>query len=399
MAKLAINGGGALRTKPFPTWTVTTPADKKGLLQVYQSGEWGADGEQNQAFQEAFAVYSDAKHCLTVANGTVSIEWILRALGIGRGDEIIVPPYTFIASVSALIYAGVRPVFADIDKGTFLLSPESAERVITRRTKAIMPVYVGGRPADLEAFELLCQKYGLYLIGDAAQAVGSEFNHRGIGSYGVAASVSCQNSKNLTCGEGGLILTTSDALFVRLQQMLNGGKDESGRYASLGTASGMSEFQASMLNTQFLSLPAQISRRMENAAHLTSLLKDLEFVYTLKDDPRITKNSYHLFLFGLREEFFQGISRQRFIEAVNAEGIPLEKGYPPVYDAPCITSPYSVRCVGGSVNASPDTPVTEAVARHEGCWLYHSVLLGRRNDMEDIAAALAKVYAHLDELR
>ena len=195
-----------------------------------------------------------------------------------------------------------------------------------------------------------------------------------------------------------MILTDSDELYARLIQILNGGKDEKGHYTSLGLASGMSEFQASLLNTQLLSLPEQIDRRMKNAAYLTSRLRELEFTYTLKEDPRITRDSYHLFLFGLREELFQGVSRQKFLNAVNAEGIPLASGYLPVYDAACIAGSYTTRCVGGPVNVTPDTPVTEIVARHEGCWLYHSVLLGERKDMDDIVTALTKVYTHLDEL-
>lgn len=398
MEQLAILGGSALRTNPFPSWTETTPADLQGLINTYESGQWGPDGSRNRAFQQAFAAYSGVKHCLTVANGTVSIELILRALGIGRGDEVIVPPYTFIASISALIYAGVTPVFADIEPDTFLLSPGSAEKAITPRTKAIMPVYVGGRPADLDAFEALCKKYNLYLIGDAAQAVGSEFNGKGIGNYGIASSISCQNSKNLTCGEGGIILTNDDDLYLRMSQMLAGGLDAAGGYSCLGLANGMSEFQASVLMTQLFSLPAQISRRMENAAYLNKRLAELPFVRVLKEDPRITRNSCHLYLMALREDSLRGISRHTFLQAVAAEGIPFAAGYMPIYDFPCIRGSYAERCVGSKINIMPNTPVTERIARHEGCWLYHAVLLGSRSDMDDIVNALIKVYDNLDAL-
>lgn len=399
MENLAIKGGSAVRTKPFPAWTISTPVDEQGLIDTYSSNAWGAKGEKNRIFRQTFAEYAGVKHCLTVANGTVSIELILRALGIGRGDEVIVPPYTFIASISALIYAGVTPVFADIDKETFLLSPESAEKAITPRTKAIMPVYVGGRPADLDAFEALCKKYNLYLIGDAAQGVGSEFNGKGIGNYGIATSISCQHSKNLSSGEGGLILTNDDGFHARLLQILDGGRDEQGQYSYVGLDNGMSEFQASILSTQLKALPDQITKRMENAAYLDEQLAKLEFAYPLKADPRITRNSYHLYLFGLREECFKGISRNTFLSAVEAEGIEtLSGGYAPLYNFPCMTGPYTERCIGGRIHTTPDTPITELVSKHEGCWLYHSVLLGEREDMDDIIRALVKVYTHLDEL-
>ncbi|MBQ4152879.1 MAG: DegT/DnrJ/EryC1/StrS family aminotransferase [Oscillospiraceae bacterium] len=399
MAKLAINGGDPICDRVFPSWTTYTDADEAELLKAYQSNVWGMKGEQNQRFAERFAKYSGVKHCIPVANGTVSIELILRGLGIGRGDEVIVPPWTFIASISALIYAGVKPVFADIEKDTYLLSPESAEKMITPRTKAIMPVYVGGRAADLDAFEALCNKYGLYLIGDAAQAVGSEFNGKGIGNYGIATSISCQNSKNLTCGEGGIILTNDDTLYATIMQMLNTGRAANGSYSYLGLENGMSEFQASILNTQLDTLPAQIDKRMKNAAYLNKRLRELDFVYPLKADARITRDSYHLFIFGVREEKLKGVSRNDFLNAVSAEGVPmLAAGYQPAYHFPCLTDEYTERCIGGKINVNPDTPVSEWISAHESAWIYHSLLLGEQEDMDGIIAALIKVYENLDEL-
>ena len=180
--------------------------------------------------------------------------------------------------------------------------------------------------------------------------------------------------------------------------MLNGGMGEDGRYHYVGLSNGMSEFQAAVLNTQLKALPDQIAKRMENAAYLTSLLDKLPFVYTLKKDPRVTRDSYHLFLFGLREEMFRGVSKQTFVDAVNAEGIPLSVGYMPVYTSPSVSGPYAVKCVGGPLNVTPDTPVADLVSYHEGCWLYHATLLGERGDMEAIANALLKVYENIDEL-
>lgn len=399
MANLAIKGGKPVREKPFPAWTMITPSDKKGLQEVYNQDNWGIDGPKNKEFQEKFAAYSGAKHCLTVANGTVSIELICRGLGIGRGDEIIVPPYTFIASISSLIYAGVTPVFADIEKDTFQMSVSATEKLITPRTKAIMPVYIGGRPADLDGFEALCQKHNLYLIGDGAQAVGSEYNGKGIVHYGVATSISCQNSKNLTCGEGGIILTNDDALYNRINQMLHGGKDKDGTYTSVGLANGMSEFQASILLTQLEALPAQIEKRMKNAAYLDQQFSKLPYVYPMKQDDRITRNSYHLYLLGINEEMLQGVSRNDFLQAVCAEGAPLTPGYVPVYSFPCLMGEYTQKCVGKTINLNPETPNAERVGYHEGAWIYQSALLAEQEDMNDIVNAVIKVYENLDELK
>ena len=399
MATLAIKGGTPLRKKAFPGWTQTTPADAQGLQSVYDSTVWGTNGPKNQEFREKFATYSHAKHCLTVANGTVSIELILRGLGIGRGDEVIVPPYTFIASISSLIYAGATPVFADIDPETYQMSPASAEQCITPRTKAIMPVYVGGCPADLEAFQALCEKHHLYLIGDAAQAVGSQYNNKGIAAYGIATSISCQNSKNLTCGEGGIILTNNTPLYERINQMLNGGVDAQGEYSYLGLANGMSEFQASVLLTQLDSLSHQIAKRMDNAAYLDQRFGELDFVYPMKRDPMVTRNSYHLYLLGIKEEMLQGISRTTFLEAVQAEGVPITTGYVPAYRFPCLQSDYAKKCVGGEINLTPNCPNAEKIGYHEGAWIYHATLLAEKEDMDDIVNAVIKVYQNLDELK
>ncbi len=399
MPNLAINGGSKLREKEFTPWTQYTEEDQNGLFATYDSGKWGPKGEQNQRFCEEFAAYTKAKHVITVANGTVSIELIMHGLGIGRGDEVIVPPYTFIATISSLIYAGVTPVFADIDPETYNLSPESAEKAITARTRAIMPVYVGGRPPEMDKFESICQKYGLHLIGDAAQAVGSEYDGKGMADFGIAHSISCQNSKNLTSGEGGIILTNSDELYENITKILNMGQGADGTYSIIGCQNGMSEWQASMLRTQLKKLPEQIARRMENAAYLDEQLAQLDFVKPLKKDEKITRNSYHLYLLSLEEEKLQGVSRDTFLKALYAEGIPLTAGYMPVYTFPCVDGTYAEKCTGNRINVTPDCPVTERKARHEGCWLIHQVLLGERSDMDDIVNGLIKVYSNLDELK
>ena len=399
MAVLAVNGGKKLRTKEFPNGHIYNDDDRKNILKIYDSGKYGYGGEQTQTLKKNMAAFSGVKYCIPVANGTVSIELILRGLGIGRGDEVIVPPYTFIASVSALIYAGVTPVFADIDPETCNLSPESAEKCITPRTKAIMPVYVGGRPAYIFGFEKICKKYGIYLIGDAAQAIGSEYGGKGIGNYGVATSVSCQDSKNLASGEGGLILTNDDKLYESVTCMLCGGRGKDGNVSALALNSGMSEFQAGILNTQLKLLPEQIARREENAAYLDKALEKFDFIRPMRNDPNITRNSYHLYLMRIDEKKLGGVTRDRFLEALESEGIPLTPGYVPAYDFPCISGGYTENQLGGKVNVKPNTPEAEYLARHEICWLYHAVLLGEKRDMDDIVAALEKVYGSLDELK
>ena len=399
MPVLAKCGGTPLRTEKFPGWTVAGERDRRGLSAVYNGADWGPGGAVEREFCEKFAAFSGVKHCFAVANGTVSIELILRALGIGYGDEVIVPPYTFIASISSIIYAGATPVFADIDPLTYQLSPAAAERAITPRTKAIMPVYVGGCPADLDEFVKICDRHGLILIGDAAQAVGAEYDGKGVAKFAKVSSISCQNSKNLTCGEGGIIITDDDGLAESFSAMLNGGIGKDGARTFVGLNSGISAFQASLLLSQLEALPEQIARRSENAAYLDRRLGELGFVYTLKRSPKITVNACHLYMFGLREELLGGIGLERFLSAVRAEGAPVTPGYKPVYTFPCIDGAYARKCIGGAVNTHPDTPVVERISAHEACWIYQSVLLGTRKDMDDIVNALVKVYENRAELR
>ena len=398
MAKLAINGADPLCKKEFPGWPWHDEQDEQVLYDVYQSGTPGTAGEQTKRFARRFAQYNGAKYCIPVANGTVSIELIMRGLGLSRGDEVILPAYTFIASLSALIYAGVTPVFADIDENTLNLSAQSVAEKITPRTRVVMPVYVGGRPADLDRLGELCQQHGLYLIGDAAQAAGSQWKGKGVGSYGMATSFSCQNSKNLNCGEGGIITTNDDALYQNITTMISGGKNAAGQVVGLALDSGISDYQAGILNTQFDHLEEQITRRMENAARLDALLSSRPYASPLVADDRITRNSYHLYCLRLNTESLGGVSRESFVNAVAAEGVPLGCGYGPVYEFDCVSGEYAKKQVGRPIDTSL-LKVTDRVGHQEGCWFYHAVLLAEEGMMQTIVDAMDKVYENLDELR
>ena len=234
---LAIFGGEPVKKTEFMSWPVTKELDKELLLETIRSGKW-SNGSKKAEFEARFAADCDVKHVFAVANGTVSLELILRGLGIGYGDEVILPPYTFVATLSSIVFAGATPVFADIDRGTYDISPASVEEKITPNTKAIVAVAIGGCPPDLDALTEIAQKYNVKLIVDAAQGVGAIWNGKSICAYGDAASISCQNSKNLTSGEGGIITTNHDELAAAIAQMLRGGyvEDENGErvYTTVG---------------------------------------------------------------------------------------------------------------------------------------------------------------------
>ena len=400
---LAIFGGEPVKKTEFMSWPVTKELDKELLLETIRSGKW-SNGSKKAEFEARFAADCDVKHVFAVANGTVSLELILRGLGIGYGDEVILPPYTFVATLSSIVFAGAAPVFADIDRGTYDISPASVEEKITPNTKAIVAVAIGGCPPDLDALTEIAQKYNVKLIVDAAQGVGAIWNGKSICAYGDAASISCQNSKNLTSGEGGIITTNHDELAAAIAQMLRGGyvEDKNGErvYTTVGQDQNISEFQASLLLSQYDKLYAEMAVREKNAAYLAGRMKPMEFAHAMNYDDRIDRHAYHLFVIRLDSEKFaeKGITREQFIKALNAEGIPLSVGYNPLYTFPCITVPYTEELIGTKITVE-NLPESELAAYKEGTWLYQACLLGTREDMDMIADAMIKVWEHADEIK
>src|SRR2546430_1510781 len=205
-AKLALLGGTPIRIRPFTKWPIFGQAEEKRLLRTLRSGKWGRlDGREVAEFENLFAAMPGCKHGIAVVNGTVSLRIALMAAGIRAEDEVIVPPYTFFSTASAVIEANAIPVFADIQLDTFNLDPRAVEAAITPRTRAIIPVHFAGQLADMDALMRIAKKRKLVVIEDAAHAHGASYNNRPAGSIGDVASFSFQSSKNMTAGEGGIL--------------------------------------------------------------------------------------------------------------------------------------------------------------------------------------------------
>lgn len=398
MAKLAQNGGSPVINYSFPGWPQVSGNDEAKLRAVYDSGKLDG-GAVAERFSRRFADYCGTIHCIPVANGTVSLELILRGLGIGYGDEVILPPYTFIATLSSIIFASAKPVFADIDRKTYNISPADVLNKITGRTKAVVAVAIGGRPIDIDELERVTRERGIYIIIDAAQAVGARRRDISIGKCGTAASFSCQNSKNLTSGEGGIITTDSDELYDNISVILNGGR-RGVDYTGIGQDYGMTDMQASLLDSQADKLGDEIIKRSDNAAYLDRRLRALPFVKPTDYDARITTHAYHLYIARLDYELLEsrGVSRGAFLGALRAEGAPFDGGYMPLYTFPCTGSDYTTRIVGSKIDRSP-LPECEIASYREGMWAYQSMLLGTHADMDNIADAFEKVYENLNELK
>lgn len=385
---LALNGGTPVRTRPFPRWPIFDEREERALLAVLHSGAWGSlTGDRVATFEQNFAAFQEARFGVCVPNGTLALELALRGLGIGLGDEVITTPYTFVATASAALYVGARPVFVDIEPDSLTLDPQRIADTITPRTKAIIPVHIAGRPADMDAILAIAHDHGLRVLEDACQAWGAAWQGRRVGALGDLGAFSFQASKNITAGEGGIVVTNDPALAELCWSLHNVGRVRGGgwyQHEVLGANLRMSEWEGAILGVQLERLPEHMPIREANARYLAAALAAIPGITPLPDDPRVTHHARHLFIFRYQAAAFGGHSRDEFAAALRAEGIaPCSLGYVPLYRQPAIQ-----RALG--TTALPDCPVTEAAA-HEIVWLPQNLLLGAQSDMDDIVEAAAKI--------
>lgn len=408
MGKLAVNGGEKVRTKPFPAWPVFDDREANALEEVCRSGHWGClSGSKVSEFETKFAAFQEAKFGTCVVNGTAALEVALQAVGVNAGDEVIVPPYTFIASASSVLTVGAIPVFVDIEPETYNLDPSKIEGAITDKTKAILAVHLGGRPADMDSIMAVARKHRLKVVEDAAQAHGAAWNDRRVGAIGDAGTFSFQSSKNLTAGEGGIVVTNDPEVHARAWSLHNCGRIPEGEWyehRTLGWNMRMTEFQGAILLTQMERLEEQMKTREENARYLDKLFSEIEGVTPQKHDPRVTTNAYHLYIVRYSADGLGGLPRAKFLEALTAEGIPCSSGYVPLYREHLFHvepdgCPLGCRFYGRKMDYSKvSCPVAEHACANEALWIFQSVLLGTKDDMNDIAGAVSKVRENVDEL-
>jgi dTDP-4-amino-4,6-dideoxygalactose transaminase len=407
MTEAALLGGEPIRSKKpeYTSWPVGGQQAKEALRRVLHSGVWGTLGKEYFDFAARYAEFCQTKYALPVINGTTAIELILRGLGIGYGDEIIVPPYTFSASVHAIVLAGAKPVFADVDLDTFCISATAVEKAITPRTRAILGVHLGGRPFDFDALGSVAEKHGIPLIEDAAHAHGSEWKNRRIGSLGRAAAFSFQQSKNLSGGEGGAITTNDGELYRRLWSIHHNGRPQDSADMTsvcLGTNARLAEWQCAILLEQMKKLGACSKARTRAAARLDDALGKMPFISVLGKDERITQNSYHLYCFRYHAEALGNLPRSVFVRAVQAENVAaISEGYcQPIYEMGILYSDDFKRMTGCTFeNPKRRLPNNETLAYREGCWIYHSSLLGTDDDTDKIIQAFEKVADNAEELK
>jgi len=407
MSKLAMLGGTPVRTKPFPTWPVWDGKELQYLKEVVESGKWGSlHGEKVKTFEAKYAQYHDAKIGVCVNSGTTALKIALQALGIGPGDEVILPAYTFVATATAVLEAGAIPVFVDIDPTTYNIAIDAIENAITKRTAAIMPVHFGGRPADMDAIMAIARRRSLKVIEDAAQAWGSAWNGTRVGAIGDAGCFSFQSSKNITSAEGGIILTNDEETGKFLRSYANCGRLDGGvwyEHYYLGGNSRLTEFQAAVLHAQFERYPGLKEKREANARYLNQRLSKIEGIGVMTEDPRITSNSVHLYIWRYQKEYFNNAPKEKFIEALRKEGIFVSAGYSiPLYVQPLFKNlafgPRGKKMdVGVDYNAYR-LPESEKACYEEALWLPQFVMMGDETDMKDIVDAVTKIKENAGEL-
>ena len=427
MSRLALFGGTPIRTRPFPSWPIFDEREEKAVIQLMRGGKWwhysfGAgsghadptadlSGSKLVEFQEAFAKMQGAKYGIACANGTGALEVALKALGVGPGDEVIVPAYSFIATASAVLMVNAIPIFVDIDYDTFNLDPPRVEEAITPKTKAIVPVHFAGQAADMDALMAIAKRHTLAVLEDAAHAHGATWNGEGLGTIGSLGTFSFQVSKNMTAGEGGVILTGDPDLAALCESYIWGGR-EIGRpwyeHHRLGWNYRMTEFQGAILLQQLARLPEQNAKRMQNASYLAARLAKIPGISSLTIPGFVTKHSYHIFMFRFQETEF-GITRKDFLLALEKEGIPCSSGYAhPLYKNPVFLNQnfYPQGCPVNCEHSnrtldygsfSELCPNVERACR-EAVWLEHRLLLAEQSDMEQIVEAVGKIYECRQEL-
>lgn len=413
MGKLAITGGEPLRKTPFTQWPFATKDESAALEDVLGSSKWGGQpfpGKHAEAFAKKFAQVQTAKYAQCVNTGTVAIQAALKAIGILPDDEVIAPAYTWEGTVGPVLLLGAVPVFVDVDPDTYCLDAKLIEKAITPKTKAILPVHLGMRFADMDEILRIAAKHNLKVIEDCAHAHGGMWKGKGAGSMGDLGAFSFQSSKLITCGEGGAVITNSLEYMEKVQSYINAGRasvTDQFHHRIIGFNYRLGEFQAAVLGPQLDRLPEQSKLRDKNMAYLEKRLTGTPEIGLLKPDPRITRLAPYGYVLKYFAEKAKDIPRAAFVAALQLEGIPCDGlFYEPVYKSSLFpVNPADFPALSWGRDKPLDLrnmyscPESEKAAYHEAVWFMHQMFLGSEKDVDAIADGVHKVLEHIEELR
>lgn len=410
MAKLAIKGGKAVRNRSFSEWPVWGEKEQKELLEALNSGNWSYHArkhEKQTEFAQKFARFQDANYGVCTSSGAAALEVSLRAAGVEVGDEVIIPALTFVATASAALLIGAVPVFVDVDPGNYCVDVSRVKEALTEKTKAVMPVHLYCRIADMDELMQVAEKNSLVVVEDCAHVPGSKWRGKGVGSIGTAGCFSFQQEKLMTAGEGGMIIMSDDALEERCSSLVDCGRvrrDDKHAKSALGWNYRMTEFQAAVLLGQLERLPSVLSRIEENAEYLSEKLKKIEGILPLEKNDKVTKQSYYNYVLRYDPKSFAEVPRERFMAALFFEGVSCGSIYDPVYKSPLFTMEQGHWPLLGILGhgqldySSVRCPVAEKATYEEAVTIPHMVLMGTKEDIDDVVAAIEKIRENADEL-
>jgi len=361
----------------IPAWPLSGARERELLDEVLASDRWGGYHPIVARFEQEFAAFQHCKFGLAAMNGTVTLEMALEALGVGEGDEVIVPAISFIATATAVSRVGAKPVFVDIEHDTFNIGAERVREAIGPKTKAIMPVHFGGPMADMDSLMAISREHGIPVIEDAAHAHGSEWHGQRAGSFGVCGSFSFQNGKVITAGEGGTLVSNDETLIDRAREILDIGrrKGEGWFYHySLGSNYRITAFQCAVLIAQLERLPEQNCLRERNATFIREALADVPGMH-FQRVPEAARTHTNYLLLG----WVDG-DRGAFHRNLTAAGYPCTPFYPhTLYNNPLYAERHNCRVM----------PCPNAEARiTDAFWIPHRALMGDAGETQGLASAI-----------
>jgi len=411
--KLAALGGTPVRTEPFPKWPQATEDIEKSLVAAFRSGSWGRRlGERRHGvgqvgiLEKRFAELIGAKHCLATGSCTQALHTALHSLGVGAGDEVLVTPCTYIASIQAVLLCNALPVFVDVDIDTFQMDPDKIGPLVNENTRAVEPVHIGGIPCSMEKLMAVAKKHGLNVVEDAAQAHLAEFKGKKCGTFGDLGCFSFQSSKVLACGEGGAIVSDDAELIEKCYAFHNIGLDSKGERPGIGTKYRMNEFEAAVLNPQFATIEEQTRARNENATYLAGRLEEIPGIVPQKLHEGVTRAAYYIYGIRYQKEYFNNAPKVKFLRALRGEGIRFSTMYfdrlntqpyiENTLNSPAFQKIYSKQRLAG-YREQNQCPLNDRLSE-EGIWLPQYAFLGGKKLMDEIADAMAKIHDNRDQL-
>jgi len=356
--------------------------DIQSILDVLESKRL-ALGPKAKEFEEMMAEYIGVKYAIAVNSGTAALHILVSALDIGPADEVLVPSFTFVSSVNAILYERAKPVFVDIEPETYNLDPEDLEKKVTPKTKAIMAVDVFGHPAEWDEILRIADKYNLKVIDDSCEALGAEYKGKKIGQFGNAAAFAFYPNKQITTGEGGIIVTNDENIARLARSMINQGRGEMGAWLEheiLGYNYRMDEMSAALGVSQLKKLEVFLQKRERVARMYTEKIKDLGWIR-----PPIVKPYVRMSWFVYVVTLERGLDRDYFIKELGKRGIPARG-----YFAPIHTQPYIKKYIDGDI---PELPVTEDIARRTLALPFHNNL--KEEEVDIVVEALKDIYRHI----